>query len=283
MPFIKTSIATLHYQEYGTGSKIMLAFHGFGMRGTQFALMEPYLGKHYKIYSFDLFFHGDTLLHNGSLPHIRKGITSALFAELIAAFIKEKELEGQQVALLSYSIGARFALALLQELPKLISRVYFVAPDGIEPNKLLVSAAENILVNRSFWKLVSSPKTVNFLLRTLRKTRYIDDSLERILLREFETQESRMACYNTITYLRKLSFDRERLARLMNDHQIAVRMYFGKHDKLFPPSIGERFKDLVPHANLHIFDEGHELVNTELCKVMEEELENTMSLNYDQR
>jgi len=283
MPFIKTPIAKLHYQEYGTGSKVMLAFHGFGMKGTQFGLMEPYLGKHYKMYSFDLFFHGDTVLHNGSLPQIREGITSAVFAELIVAFIKEKGLEQQPLTLLSYSIGARFALALLQELPQMISGVYFIAPDGIEPNKLLVSAAENRLINRSFWRLVSSPKTVNFLLRVLRKTRYIDDSLERILSREFETHESRLACYNTITYLRKLSFDRERLAALMNDHAIEIRMYFGQHDKLFPPSIGERFKNLVPNAYLHIFDEGHELVNAELCKVMEEELENLMSLNYDQR
>lgn len=244
----------------------MLAFHGFGMRGTQFNVLEQAFSEKYTIYSFDLLFHGNTEVKDSSLSAVRKGLTSEEFGLQIAEFLDESGI--QKVSLLSYSIGSRFALALIEAMPERIKAAYFIAPDGIKPNRLLSFGERNQLINALFYKLVYSPRTVKFCLDQLYRFKYIDASLHRILDAEFGTVETRLTCYNTITYFNKLRFRKKKLAELINAEQIECHFYFGKKDKLFPPSIGSDFGKLLNNSQVHIFDEGHELINTKLNKYL---------------
>ncbi|TKB98987.1 alpha/beta fold hydrolase [Pedobacter cryophilus] len=113
MPFFRSEIANFHYHQYGNGNKIMLAFHGFGMRGNQFKVLEESLGQHYKIYSFDLFFHGETELFDTSRKAVKQSINKALFAKEIIKFLRHLGIMDQKFELLSYSIGSKLALSLI--------------------------------------------------------------------------------------------------------------------------------------------------------------------------
>lgn len=272
MPVFSTETSNLHYYEYGSGQQILLAFHGFGMRGTQFQVFEEAFGKKYRIISFDLFFHGDTVLYDNSVQNIRKGLQSARFSEQITQFLTALYPNVEKVSVLSYSIGTRMALCLIENMPQKIETVYLIAPDGIEPNRLLQLGGANFIINRVFHQLVYSPKTVSFLLNLLLKLNYIDTTIHRILKAEFDTAETRLTCYNTITYYGKLSFNRHRIAELINQHRLNCHLYFGKKDKLFPAKIGERFGRLLNAPNIHIFDEGHELVNAEMNSYLASQL-----------
>src|ERR1700761_7114504 len=55
-------LGKVHFHEYGQGTKPMLAFHGYGMTGKQFHVLEQSVMPRYKIYGFDHFFHGDSRL-----------------------------------------------------------------------------------------------------------------------------------------------------------------------------------------------------------------------------
>ncbi len=269
MPFFENNFAKLHYYEYGSGEQIMLAFHGFGMRGTQFSVLEEAFGSQYKIYSFDIFFHGNTELKDCSLEVIRKGLQPTLLSTQIQAFLKSKGVEEEEnFSLLSYSIGAKFAWSLIENMSQRVHNAYFIAPDGIEPNKLLTFGAGNKLINKIFHQLVYSPSTVKFILDNLYKFKYIDASLHRILDFEFGTVETRLICYNTITYFNSMRFERQKLAQVINECNINCHFYFGKKDKLFPPAIGLRFAKLLNKPNMHIFEEGHELVNNKLMQYL---------------
>lgn len=272
MPVFTTETNTLHYYEYGTGPQLLLAFHGFGMRGTQFKIFEESLGSQYKIISFDLFFHGDTKLYNSNIENVRKGLPAQFFAKQIKDFLARNYPDVSKVSLLAYSMGTRMALCLIEHMPNKLENIYLIAPDGIEPNKLLKLGGANFIINRLFYKLVYSPKTVHFLLNILLKFNYIDEAIHRILKAEFGTTETRLACYNTITYYAQLSFDREKIANYINKHNLNCHLYFGKNDKLFPSTIGERFGRLLNKPNLHIFDEGHELVNTTMSRYLAKQL-----------
>lgn len=273
MPVFNIDSCDLHYYEYGNGEQILLAFHGFGMRGTQFKVLEEAFGKKYRIISFDLFFHGDTKLNDSSVKQVRKGLQPTHFSSQIVQFLDTVYPAVEKVSLLSYSIGTRMALSLIEQIPQRIEAAYLIAPDGIEPNKMLKLGGANFLVNRIFHKLVYSPKTVSFLLNLLLKLKYIDHSIHRILKAEFSTTETRLTCYNTITYYGKLSFDRQQIAQLINKHGLNCHLYFGKKDKLFPSKIGERFGKLLDEPNIHIFDDGHELVNAEMNRYLTAQLQ----------
>lgn len=273
MPIFETNTSTLHYYEYGTGNEILLGFHGFGMRGTQFKVLEEAFSKKYKIISFDLFFHGETLIKDNSVKNIRKGLQSKQFAQQINSFLASKYPDVAKVSLLSYSIGTRMALCLIENMPQHVDSVYLIAPDGIEPNRLLKLGGANYIINRLFYKLVYSPRTVHFLLNSLLKFNYIDDAIHRILKAEFGTTETRLACYNTITYYAQLSFDRQKIAEAINVNNLNCHLYFGIKDKLFPSKIGTRFGKLLHKPNIHIFNDGHELVNVSMNSYLANQLQ----------
>lgn len=64
----------------------MLCFHGYGMHGKQFKVLEPMLGDKYTFYGFDLFFHQETKLQNQSLDEVKRGISKQELSEIIHAF-----------------------------------------------------------------------------------------------------------------------------------------------------------------------------------------------------
>ena len=61
---------------------MLCAFHGYGMHGKQFKLLEGSLGEHYTFYGFDLFFHKETQLKDQSLAAIQKGISKKALVDL---------------------------------------------------------------------------------------------------------------------------------------------------------------------------------------------------------
>ncbi|MBC8051547.1 MAG: alpha/beta hydrolase [Sphingobacteriaceae bacterium] len=262
LAFFTNNKVRLHYYTYGNGPEAMLAFHGFGMKGTQFSVLENAFSERYTIYSFDLFFHGQTELIDDSLGVIRKGVSSSEFGGYMAEFIQKMDF--QKVSLLSYSMGALMALSVIESIPVLVDNAFFIAPDGIRPNKLLQFGSGNKIMNRIFYKLVYSPKTVQFILNSLFKYGYIDDSLHRILQGEFGTVATRLTCYQAITYHANLRFKPNKLAAIINKNQINTYFYFGETDRLFPPSIGHEFSAMLENTSLYILNTGHELVNKNL-------------------
>jgi len=263
MPFFENDFARLHYYQYGSGENILVAFHGFGMRGNQFSKLEDALGKKYKIYSFDLFFHGETMLKDDTVDTIRKGINYKQIANIINQFLISIGEKDASFSLLSYSIGAKLALAILQQMPHRIKTAYFIAADGFQNNPVLkICSSKHI--NNWLLKLVYHPKTLHYILNNLYKYRYIDNALHRILSFEFSTQAYRMISYKTITYYSRLKFNRQQLAQYINTNQIETHLFFGKTDKLFPACIAYKFGKLLHKPNLHIFNQGHELINNEL-------------------
>ncbi len=270
MPFFQTDQAQFHYYQFGNGPDVMLAFHGFGMKGTQFDVLQPAFAERYTVYSFDLFFHGQTRLTDPTIKKVRKGLSSVEYARQISAFLDEKGIG--KVSVLSYSMGALMAFSLIEHIPERIGNTFFIAPDGIRPNKLLQFGSRNLLVNRIFYKLVYSPATVDFILGQLLRFRYIDKGLHRILKGEFHTEETRLTCYQAITYHARMRFRPDILARQFNSHGIRSYFYFGEQDKLFPPAIGREFCRKLQHGELAVLPTGHELVNAGLNNLIIEQL-----------
>jgi pimeloyl-ACP methyl ester carboxylesterase len=268
MPYFSSQTAQYHYHVYGTGKQILLAFHGFGMRGTQFRVLEEALGQKYTIYSFDLFFHGETKLFDTSRKAVKKSINKKDFAQDMLSFLESINQHNQKFSLLSYSIGSKLALSLISEIPNQIEEAYFVAPDGIKPNLLLETGAKSKILNQIFWKLVYSPKTVKYLLNKLFRFKYIDASLHYILSKEFTSTETRLTCYNTITYFAELNLNKKLIINQINDAEINTHFYFGSKDVLFPPKIGKDFTKKLKNSNLHIINDGHDLVNSHLNSLM---------------
>ena len=75
--YFENDLVNLHYYKFGSGPKAMLCFHGYGMHGKQFKLLESSLGHAYTFYGFDLFFHKETM--NKLLSYILRPTSTRIF------------------------------------------------------------------------------------------------------------------------------------------------------------------------------------------------------------
>ncbi|MDB5127531.1 alpha/beta hydrolase [Mucilaginibacter sp.] len=251
-----------HYHEYGSGSKPLLAFHGYGMTGRQFHVLENSILQEYHVYGFDHFFHGESKLSNWTEQQIIEGMPKTMIKAHLEEWFK---LHGKQrFSVMGYSIGANIALLLIEEYADLIDEIILMAPDGLSVYKGFHFLTYQPVGRYMFKTVTKSKWLAPALLRNLKKVRFIDDGLYQIAYNEIDTEQKRQDVYYTLNLIRLLKPDTNKVAELINRHHIKCRLIFGKHDNLFPMKAALPFINSVPNAEVHEVNMGHWLVTKQL-------------------
>lgn len=257
--FFENGFVKLHYYKFGNGPRPMLCFHGFGMHGRQFRLMEEQLGGSYTFFGFDLFFHKETVLKDQSLQTVKAGLQKRQLAALVEEFCKHEGIE--RFSVIGYSMGTHYATAIAEELPERIDAYIIAAPSSIEPGRLVRFFGRNTIGNKLLERLMLSKRATTNLIRLFRKLRFIDEAGQNILYNEVGTPELRFALYACFTYLRYLETDEPRLIRALTTYRIKSIFIFGRYDKMYLPAIGKSFFSRYNTGKVLILDENHEMIN----------------------
>jgi pimeloyl-ACP methyl ester carboxylesterase len=256
--YFENDLVNLHYYKFGGGPKTMLCFHGYGMHGKQFKLLESDLGSKYTFYGFDLFFHKETKLKDQSLPVIKKGISKKKLANFIEDFCKHEGIG--RFSVISYSMGTHYATTIVEELAPTVDEYIVAAPMCLRPGTLITYFSKSKTGNKILEKITLSEKALTGMLKLFRRLRLINSEDYKILYNEIGTPELRFNLYASFTYLRFLETDEPRLATMLNEQNIKSIFIFGKRDKSFPPGIGNSFIKKIKQAEVVVLDEGHELI-----------------------
>ena len=256
--YFENDLVNLHYYKFGDGPKIMLCFHGYGMHGKQFKLLESDLGSKYTFYGFDLFFHKETKLKDQSLSTIKRGITKKELANFIKDFCGQEGIE--RFSLISYSMGTHYATTIVEELAPMVDEYIVAAPMCLRPGVLITYFSKSKTGNKILEKIALSEKALIGMLKLFKRLRFINREDYKILYNEIGTPELRFNLYASFTYLRFLETDEDRLSSILNKQNIKSIFIFGKRDKSFPPGIGSSFIKKLKHAEVIVLDEGHELI-----------------------
>lgn len=257
--YFENSFIKLHYYKFGTGAAHMLCFHGFGMHGKQFRVLEEKLGDKYTFWGFDLPFHKQTVLKDQTLPTIKKGYTKNQLTEVVRAFCKHENITSFSV--IGYSMGAHFATILVEEMPETINEYIVAAPSSLNPGALIRFFGKNKVGNKILEKLILNEKATFNLLRLFKKLRFIDTEVRNILYNEVATPELRFSLYGCFTSLRNLETDENKLIQSLKAYQIKSIFIFGKRDKNYGPAIGKAFFKKYSPTEIIILDENHEMIN----------------------
>lgn len=251
-------LGRVHYHEYGSGDKPMLAFHGYGMTGKQFHVLKNSVLTQYHVYGFDHFFHGESELEGWTEEHILAGMPKAL----VKSYLEEwfNVYGRQKVSLMAYSIGAKLALIVVEEFPEWIDEIILMAPDGLSLYKGFDFLTNKRIGKYFFRNATKSKWMAPALLRNLRRLRIIDDNLYNIAYAEIDTEKKRLDVYYTLNLIRRLQPDTEKIIKLIDQHLIKCTIIFGKDDKLFPGSAAKPFTDQLTKAEIHEVPLGHWLV-----------------------
>ncbi|SFG66018.1 alpha/beta fold hydrolase [Pedobacter insulae] len=260
--FLNHPIVNLHYYRFGTGSKIMLCFHGYGMHGRQFKWLKEKFGSEYTFYGFDLFFHEQTVLRDNAISNIKKGLTKAEFCEIISSFCSSQFIG--EFSLMAYSLGTNYAVVMAESGLFKIEEIFLMAPAFLKIPPVFKVLAKNRLANLFFRKVLLSRNGVKLMLDFSKGIGAIDAKNHEILQKEMSTPDLRFAFYATVTYLRFLVPVHQQLIERLNEQGIKCFFIFGERDSMFPQHIADDMIAKLNFAQKIVLDEDHDLVNANL-------------------
>ena len=251
---------TLAYRTYGHGALPVLAFHGFGRMGADFAVLENSLGEIATIYAFDLHFHGQS---PGYPERADEPFSPQELATYFTAFADQ--LKAPKVVLLGYSLGGRIALSLLEQVPERIERVLLAAPDGLKTRPWYRGLAASKVGRALYRRFVANPAVTHAIIKSLRAVRLMNERMYRFLMGQTDSRAKRELVRDVWLSYRLIEPNLARVAANAKAQSIGVHLFFGANDRVIRPAFGEK---LLKHAPEVITQEelpfGHALLTEEL-------------------
>ena len=264
--YFSNDLVIMHYYRFGSGPKNMFCFHGYGMHGRQFKVLEETMGEQYTFYGFDLFFHQKTVLKDQSVNAVKKGISKSQLAALFKEFCETTGIV--RFSIMAYSMGSHYATSLVEEIPEHIEELFIAAPSSLKPGKIITFLSKTRLGNKVLERLALSDNAMADLLSVLKKTKIIDQKAYDILFKEVSSPDLRFSFYACVSYMRFLAINEEKLIAKLNHHQIKSVFIFGEHDSNYPAAIGRRVISKINFARQLIINENHDMINRNFANIL---------------
>ena len=261
----------ISYLRFGSGPKPAFCFHGYGEEATSFSFLEKYSGDQYTFYSIDLPFHGQT-----AWPE--KQVFTQIDLERIVSEILPQEnssfmSKGTKLTLIGFSLGGRVALSLYQSQPGIVDKLVLLAPDGLIINPWYWLATQTWIGNKLFAFTMKKPGWFFGLLQLLNKLKLVNTSIFKFVNYYIGDKDVRRLLYARWTSLRKLKPGLVTIKSHIRINNTAVRLIYGKHDRIILPIRGEKFRrDIEEYCTLKIIDSGHQVLHEKYGDYIKEAL-----------
>ncbi|SFC40737.1 Pimeloyl-ACP methyl ester carboxylesterase [Flexibacter flexilis DSM 6793] len=240
----------LSYVQYGDGQRVLLAFHGFGQNKNAWLSVAQALGNEYCIYSFDLFFHGESIWPNSDEPIEKQDVKN-----IFEAFLQEKQI--QQFGVMGFSLGAKIALCLAELFPTRLNQLILAAPDGLHINFWYRLATGSQLMRYIFKSLISNPDFFLNMVHWLGKARLVNKKLLQFALSQMHNPEKRRQVYYSWCAFRKLTPNVELIAANCNQRKIMTVLFVGIADNVIPhKKIKNKLKS-IEYKKINILEANH--------------------------
>lgn len=215
----------LFYRKIGNGSKSLILFHGFGQNHEIFETWYSELTNDYTIYSFDLYFHGQSL-------HPDRPLEKAEWKSAFERFLNENKI--QIFSMGAFSMGGRFALLTALQFADNVQKLILIAPDGIFSSGWYRTAT-NPLINPIFKYLMVHPSYFNRLVNLFEKLHLAPRSLIRFAKRELAEKNSRERVYRSWTFFKSILIRNHEMIKTFNSASFPIELILGSKDPIIPP------------------------------------------------
>ncbi|KAL9082157.1 MAG: hypothetical protein Q9159_006672 [Coniocarpon cinnabarinum] len=262
----------IFYREAGdpTASTILL-LHGFPSSSHQFRHLIPLLAQHYHVLAPDYPGFGFTHVP----PALHYTFTFDNIANMMAEWLRQLDIEKYSFYAFDYGapVGLRMAYANQGAVQAIISQNGNMYIQGLGPGVAVLSdyithpenadaehAAREFAsfagVKGQYVEGVANPSLISpesYTLDAALQARPGNIDIQLSLFRDYGT--------NPGLYPKWQEYLREK--------QPPVLAVWGKNDSIFVPAGAEAFKDDVPHAEVHLLEGGHFLLETHVVEVGE--------------
>ncbi len=237
----------MHYIRFGSGTRYLLAFHGFGDRAELFLKLQS-LQEHYTVIAFDLPFHGatqwpDSLFHPQS---IKAEIDRVLEAEGIEKF-----------SMICHSMGGRFVLALSPFYAARIEGLLMLSPAGFQGTLSDSHWLFPLFIRRLYKWLTGNALFTVGLLKIGRRLGIINKGTYVFLEQQMSRDERRRRLFDCWISLYHFPIQLQAFKALVLLHQIPLVFFYGNSDYITPAKYAKRFIADMPEAQLLLVQDGH--------------------------
>lgn len=254
--FIQHKHARFHYRKYGSGSKLVVAFHGYGRDSSTFYLTEKILGSQFTVIAIDLPFHGLSEWDKEYTFH------PSYLVQVIQEIRKQHQFYNHSFTLLGFSMGGRIALTLAQLMHKQVERLVLIAPDGLRVNFWHWFATHTYAGHRLLHYTVHHPQWLLHILNGAERVGLITKSIAAFVHYYMDDEDQRLVLFRRWITMRKFRPRLGFIKKLIKKDKITTRLLFGRHDKVILYMHGEQFiKGIEDLASVTIVDAGHNLLH----------------------
>ncbi|MCW3122913.1 MAG: hypothetical protein JWQ38_2405 [Flavipsychrobacter sp.] len=247
--YIDIGTEKLHYLQWGSGSKILLAFHGYGNDAKMFSPLEPYLNDDYTILSFDLPHHGGSKWQDDSL--FTKKDLALLVGHIKSIYKVDK------VSLAGYSMGGRVCLSIIEVVPASIDKVLLLATDGLTVNIYYYFFTRTWPGKKMFRHMLEHPALYFKIMDLLKKTKLVDAARHKFVMYFLKSEQDRKQLLRIWAGTSDIIPSPGKVKALIKQCAIQVHIYMGAYDKILPPSLAEGFGSGLDTVHLHTLEKGH--------------------------
>jgi len=184
MSFIHTPQGCVHLRKSGRGSRLMIAFHGYGEDAGSFDFPGDVLQNNITFYAVDLPFHGQTEWN-------AKYYTPDSLAFIVEAILTMEN--SKQFEALGFSLGGRLWLSLIPRFANRMTALYLLAPDGLGTSGMALVDWLPLPLRRMLGSLAHSPKALLSVASQLYRTGLLDNFSYRYFKHQM-ISEKRRAC-----------------------------------------------------------------------------------------
>ena len=137
-----------------------------------------------------------------------------------------------------------------------------MAPDGLKVNFWYWLSTQTWLGNKLFALTMKKPGGFFGFLKLLNKLKLLNASIFKFTNYYIGDPEARRLLYSRWTSLRKLKPNLTRIKSFVKQQNTAVRLVYGKHDRIILSSVGEKFKHGIEgQCELIVIHSGHQVLH----------------------
>lgn len=247
--YISVGSGQLHYLQWGTGKKLLLAFHGYGNDASVFHPFSPYLGTEYTILSLDL-------PHHGRSKWIEE--TALLKSDLVKLVERLKtQFHVTKVSLLGYSMGGRVCLTLVELLPESIDKVVLIAADGLSRNFYYYFLTRTLIGKKLFRHMLENPERYFKIMDWLKNKNIVNAARHKFAMQYLQSAEMRKFLLQVWPGMRYMVPNPRRLKTAIHQYEIRIAIFMGAYDRIIPAGLAEEFKKGLDSVKVFTLEKGH--------------------------
>lgn len=253
--FITTGSQRLHYLRWGQGSRVLLAFHGYGNSASLFASLAGKVAATYTTISVDLPHHGRSEW-TGNDPWTKPELTA--FVKALMA-----QLGVERISLTGFSLGGRVCLNIIEQLPEVVNKAVLIAPDGLVPNPLYWFVTRNPAGIRLFNGFVERPEGYIRFVDWLHHRKWVNASKHKFVMQYVSAPAARAFLRKVWPGMRLLVPARRQVQQRIRQFRIPTYIFMGRYDRIIPPRQAHTFAKGNPFIHVQVLDKGHRLMDEE--------------------